>query len=141
MASGVVMINGISYSASNVSIVMFGVNIVGVTKIDYKAKQEKTNNKAFQVEPVSRGYGSKDYECGIEMYKEEWVNIIANAPNSDPTQIPPFDFQVIYSGDGVTYKEDHIQYSEFLEDPMSVSAGDTSIKISVPLIIGGIQHL
>jgi len=138
---GTVMINGVNYSASNVSVIMFGQPIVGITKLDYKAKQEKVNNKAFQTEPVSRGYGSKDYECGIEIYKDEWVGIIASAPSKDPTQIPPFTFQVIYSGDSVNYQEDQILFAEFLEDPMSVGAGDTSIKLSIPMIIGGIKHV
>ena len=136
-----VMINGVGYSASNVTVIMFGQNIVGITKLDYKKKQEKTNNKAFQTEPVSRGYGSSDYECSMELYKDEWVGIIAAAPNNDPTQIKPFTFQVIYSGDGVNYKEDQILFAEFTEDPMSVGAGDTSIKLTIPMIIGGILHL
>ena len=137
----VVMINGIAYSASNVTVIMFGRVIVGITKLDYKGKQEKTNNKGFQTEPVSRGYGSKEYECGMELYKEEWAAIVAAAPNNDPTQIPPFTFQVLCSGTGVTPLEDHILFAEFLEDPMSVGAGDTSIKLSIPMIIGGIKHL
>lgn len=136
-----IMINGVAYSASNVNIIMFGRSIVGITKISYSKKQEKTNNKAFQVEPVSRGYGNADYECSMEIYKDEWNAIIAAAPNTDPTQIPPFEFQVIYSGDSVVYKEDHILFAEFPEDPMNTSAGDTSIKLTVPMIIGGIQHL
>jgi len=138
---GTVMINGINYSAQNVTIVMFGTPILGVTKISYNKKQGKENNYALQNEPVSRGYKTAEYDCSIEMYKDEWVGIIASAPNNDPTQIPPFEFQVIYSGDSVNYKEDHILFAEFLEDPMSVGSGDTKILLTIPMIIGGIQHL
>lgn len=137
----VVMVNGISYSAQNVGVTMFGRPIVGVTKVSYTKKQGKENNYSLQNEPTSRGYKQAEYDCSIEMYKEEWVAIIEASPNNDPTQIPPFEFQVLYSGDSVVYKEDHILFAEFLEDPMSVSAGDTSIKLTIPMIIGGIQHL
>jgi hypothetical protein len=141
MAAGVVMINGVSYSANNVTFIMYGVPIAGITALSYTKKQDKVNNKAFQVEPVSRGYGNSDYECSIEIYKEEWVNIINSAPNNDPTQIPPSTFQVIYSGDSVNYKEDQLLFAEFPEDPMNVAAGDTSIKLTIPVLIGGITHL
>lgn len=137
----VVMINGIAYSASNVTVLMFGRAIVGITKLTYTKKQGKENNKAFQTEPVSRGYGNSEYECSMEIYKDEWVGIIASAPNNDPTQIPPFTFSVTYSGDSVIYKEDQIIYAEFLEDPLTVSGGDTSIKLTIPMIIGGIKHI
>lgn len=139
--AGVTMINGINYSAQNVTIIMFGNQIIGITKISYSKKQGKENNYALQNEPVSRGYKQAEYDCSMEIYKDEWVGIIAAAPNKDPTKIPPFTFQVIYSGDSVVYKEDHILFAEFLEDPMSVGAGDTKILLTIPMIIGGIQHL
>lgn len=137
----ITMVNGIAYSASNVTVLMFGRAIAGITKLDYKKKQDKTNNKAFQVEPVSRGYGNADYDCSMEIYRDEWMGIIDSAPNNDPTQIPPFTFSVTFSGDGVNFKEDQILFAEFLEDSLTVGAGDTSIKVTVPMIIGGIKHI
>lgn len=136
-----VMINGINYSAQNVSVIMFGVPIVGITKISYTRKQGKENNYALQNKPVSRGYNKEEYDCSMEIYKDEWASIINAAPDKDPTKIPPFEFQVIYSGDSVNYIEDHILFAEFLEDPMTVGAGDTKILLTIPMIIGGIEHL
>lgn len=135
------MINGINYSAQNAGVTMFGRPIVGVTKISYSKKQGKENNYSLQNEPTSRGYKSAEYDCSIEMYLDEWKAIQDSAPDNDPTKIPPFEFQVIFSGDSVNYKEDHILFAEFLEDPLAVSAGDTKILITIPVIIGGIQHL
>lgn len=134
------MINGINYSAENVQVIMFGAPRY-VTKISYTLKQTKENNYGLDRKPRSRGYGAEEYECSIDIMRDDWVAIVDAAPDKNPCKIPPFDFQVIYSGDSVNYKEDHLQFAEFREDPLAVSSGDTKIVITVPMIIGGIMHL
>jgi hypothetical protein len=47
------LINGINYSWANITVVLFGVPVVGILKIDYKRKQKKENNYGFGSEPVS----------------------------------------------------------------------------------------
>lgn len=136
-----VMINGINYSASNVTVVMYGIAQSGITSINYKAVQAKENNYSLDVKPTSRGYGNETYECTIEMYKDAWQAIINASPEKNPLKIPPSQIQVIYSGDSVNFAQDNLEFAEVLEDPLSVASGDTSIKISIPFIIGGITHL
>jgi len=134
------LINGVNYSWSNVSLVLFGVPVVGITKIEYKAKQKKDDNYGFGVEPISRGYGNKEYDAKITLYKDEWNNIIAAAPNRDPLAIPFFDIQVSFGGSRVTASTDVLLSCEFLEDPFTVGQGDTKIMIELPLKIAGINH-
>src|SRR5438270_10321921 len=92
------LINGRNYSWANITVVLFGVPVVGIVKIDYKRKQKKTNNYGAGSQPVSRGYGNVEYDGSIDLYLDEWKRIIASAPNRDPLQIPPFDIQVVYGG-------------------------------------------
>ena len=141
-----VLINGINYSWGNVKVVLFGIPVVGITSVDYGKKQEKTNNYGFGVEPVSRGYGRIEYEASIEIYKDEWVRILQAAPNNDALQIAPFTMTVIY-GDLPTQNAgtvipsvDKLYNCEFTEDPLSTSEGDTSIKITIPIIFAGLEH-
>jgi hypothetical protein len=134
------LINGISYSWQDVRLNLFGVPVRGITKIEYKAKQNKMNNYGVGIEPISRGYGNKEYEGSIELYLDEWKAIIAASPNGDPTAIDAFSVQVIYGSARTTARVDYLNMVEFLEDPLSTSQGDTSIKITIPLIIGGISH-
>lgn len=136
-----VMINGINYSASNVTVVMYGIAQSGITSISYKAMQAKDNNHGLGVKPVSRGYGNETYECTIEMYRDAWQAIINASEEKNPLKIPPTQIQVLYSGDSVNFAQDNLEFAEVLEDPLSVASGDTSIKVSVPFIIGGITHL
>ena len=134
------LINGVSYSWANVKLVLFGVPVVGITKITYKAKQKKEDNYGMGTEPVSRGYGNKEYEGSITLYREEWAKVIAASPSRDPHLIPQFDISVTFSGAGVAPQLDVLQACEFLEDPFTVGQGDTKIMIDLPLIIAGISH-
>jgi hypothetical protein len=134
------LINGINYSWANVSVVLFGTPVVGILAIDYKRKQKKENNYGAGNEPVSRGYGMKEYEGSIELYTDTWKAIIAASPNRDPMQIVPFDIPVVFGGTGVLTTKDVLRAVEFLEDPLETKTGDTKITVKIPLIIGGIDR-
>jgi hypothetical protein len=134
------LINGINYSWANVTINLFGVPVVGITKIDYKSMQKKENNYGIGVQPVSRGYGNYEYEGTIELYVEEWKRIIAASPNRDPLRIAPFNIQVVYGGSGVAVDKDVLRAVEFMENPLTASQGDTKLLVSIPLIIGAIER-
>ncbi|MES2382604.1 MAG: hypothetical protein V4538_16265 [Bacteroidota bacterium] len=135
------LVNGINYAWVNITLVLFGVPVKGITKISYKKKKEKTNNYGAGGEPVSRGIGRSEYEASIELYRDEWQRIINVSPTKDPLDIPAFDIPIVFGGSRVTAQTDILQSCEFLEDAFDVSEGDTSIKITVPIIIAGIQHL
>jgi hypothetical protein len=135
------LINGINYSWSNVKLILFGFPVVGITKIDYKIKQKKENQYGAGYEPVSRGYGNKEYEGSIEIYTDELKRIIALAPNRDLMQIPPFQIQVVFEDSlGVLVTTDILEMCEFMEEGLSVSQGDTKILTTLPLVIGGIKR-
>jgi hypothetical protein len=134
------LINGINYSWANISLVLFGVPVVGITKIEYKRKQKKENNYGFGTQPVSRGYGNYEYEGSIEIYLDEWQRIIAASPSKDPLSIAPFDIQVVYSGSGILAVKDVLRSVEFMEDNFTANQGDTKLMLTVPLVIGAIDR-
>ena len=134
------IINGINYSWSNVSFVLFGVPVVGITKIEYKRKQAKSNNYGAGPNPVSRGYGNYEYEGSIELYTDEWKRIIQSAPGRDPLSIAPFDIEVTFSGRGLTAEKDRLRSCEFMEDPLSANQGDNKLMVTIPLIIAQIDR-
>ena len=134
------LINGVNYSWSNVKLVLFGVPVIGVTKIEYGRKQKKDNNYGMGVDPISRGYGNKEYEGKITLYRDEWNKIIASSPSRDPLDIDFFDIQVTFSGSRVQPSLDVLRACEFLEDPFTVSQGDTKIMVEIPIVIGLIEH-
>lgn len=134
------LINGVNYSWSNVKLVLFGVPVVGVTKIEYSKKQKKENNYGMGSDPVSRGYGNNEYEGKITLYREEWDKIIQASPSKNPMEIDFFDIQVSFSGTRVAPSLDILRACEFTEDVFTVGQGDTKIMIEIPIIIGSIDH-
>jgi hypothetical protein len=134
------LINGVSYSWSSIQFVLFGVPVIGIVDIEYKKKQTKTNNYGAGTDPVSRGYGKNEYEASIEIYLDEWRNIINAAPSNDPLSIGWFDIQVIYGNNMASATRDILQAVEFLEDPFNAKEGDTKLTVKLPLILAGIAH-
>lgn len=132
--AGIPIINGINYDWASISFVLFGVPITQITKISYSRKQKKENNYGAGYNPVSRGYGNIEYEASIEIYQDQWMQIIALAPNNDPLQIPPFDIPVIFANTGGTPVKDVLRSCEFTEDAMTASQGETKLMITIPLI-------
>ena len=132
------LINGVNYNYASTQFVLFGVPVVGITDIKYTSKQEKTNNYGAGYEPVSRGYGKKEYDGSIEVYQDEWKKVIAASPNRDPLSIPWFDITVTYGDSLANLTTDILQAAEFLEDPFEAKTGDTKLMAKIPLIIGKI---
>ena|SRR6185295_3907193 len=132
------LINGVNYSWANITVVLFGVPVVGITSISYKEKQKKDNNYGANNKPVSRGYGNFEYDGDIELYTDEWKRIIAASPGRSPLKIAPFDIIVIYGGDRLTGDRDILKAVEFMENPLDAKQGDTKLMVKIPLIIGDI---
>jgi hypothetical protein len=134
------LINGTNYDWGQVTVILFGIPVIGITKIDYKRKQKKDNNYGIGYEPISRGYGQIEYDASIEIYQDELKRIIASAPNQDLLSIPPFDIQVIFQTKGLLLARDTLKMCEFTEDSVSASSGDTKLTVNLPLILAGIEH-
>lgn len=132
------IINGVAYSWGNLSIVLFGNVVIGATKLSYKAKQDKKNGMAWGNKPVYREYGNYEYEGSIEMYYDEWKKIVSVSPNGDPLQILPSDIQVVFSGSRVLPTGASLKAVEFMENPFDGNQGDSSFKVTIPLLIGDI---
>jgi hypothetical protein len=133
------LINGNNYNWANVTVIIGGVPVVGILKIDYKRKQKKENNYGFGSEPVSRGIGNVEYDGSMELYTDEWFRIVEASPGRDPLKIPPFDIQISFSGPGVATTSHVLKAVEFMEDPFDAKQGDSKLTVNIPLIIGGIQ--
>jgi len=134
------LINGIAYSWSTIQFTLFGVPVAGITNIEYKRKQTKTNNYGAGQEPVSRGYGKKEYDGSIEIYLDEWKKIINASPNRDPLSIGWFNIPVVYGNSVADITTDVLRGVEFLEDPFTAKEGDTKLTVKIPLIIAQIDR-
>ena len=92
-----IFINGINRGWGDITLILFGIPVTGITDISYKDKQMKENTYGAGIEPTGRGYGKVEYDASITIYREEWESIIQGSPNKKPRQIPPFEIQVLFS--------------------------------------------
>jgi len=140
LVSQATLVNGVNYSWSNIVVQIFGIPVIGITKIMYKQKQTKVNNYGIGTLPVSRGYGNVEYEAEIELYADELRRIIASAPGKDILSIPPFKIEVYYQTAVADLAHDTLLYCEFTEDSITAAQNDTKISVTIPLLIAGIIH-
>lgn len=135
-----IIAEGAVYNWGNVTLSLFGSPVIGISKIEYKTMQKKENIYGLGRDVIGRGYGNIEYSGSIEILLEEWIKIINASPNGDPLQIAPFNITVLYNGVGVLPKKDILYNCEFLESPLSTNQGDTSIKVTIPILMTGIER-
>lgn len=134
------LINGESYSFSQIKLNILGANPVGVTAISYNDEETKENNYGLGRHPVSRGRGPIEYSASITMQLEEVKKLQEASPTGRIQDIPPFDIIVTYLPVGGVIKTDVIRNVEFTTNPVDASQGDTSIEVELELIVAGIDY-
>lgn len=136
-----VLVNGVNWSWANLNNIAFGVPVIGILAINYKIKQNKENNYGVGNEPISRGYGNKQYEGSITVYKDWWASVIAATPTKQPTDIAPFDWTIVLGGVGMVTTTETLRNFEFLEDSLNGKQGDTKLTIDILFIFAGIVRV
>ena len=145
------LINGVLYSWSNITLVLFGNVIRGVRSIKYSYKQEKKNVYGYGTEPIGRTYGNNEYNCEISILRDEMQNIITAtkaAGYNKITDIPPFNIPVLFGENPAgglnpvpfAQGQDIVMAAEFLDFNFDAKQNDQELVMNVPLIIGGIAH-
>ena len=138
------LINGVAYSYSHIGITLAGMELVSASSINYEESQEKTNNYGLGAEPISRGYGTKEYTASVELTLGEAQILRDKAKELNPTgngslvDLPPFDIIVTFDN-GVEFITHSLISCEFTKDGFSGSTGDTELKESFDLIVAAIR--
>ena len=134
------LINGKNYDWANITLILFGVPVVGITDISWKEDNINVNNYGAGRYPVSFGQGNVSYSGSMTLYKEEVLAIINAAPGKSLANIPPVSIILQYSGDGVNYNTEEIQNVRFLSEDFKAKQNDTSLLMTVPFIFAGIKR-
>jgi hypothetical protein len=133
------LINGESYSWSQIVVAIGGVPVAGITELSYKEATEKENIYGQGSLPVSRGYGNTTYEGSITLLMEEVQALIRRSPSGRLSDYAPFDVTVSYLPKNGLPVKHVIQKCEFLETNIETAQGETSIEVAIPLVIGFIK--
>ena len=136
MPQPAILVNGVSYNWGSI-VILLGTNILyGITELNFKKQQDKSNNMGVGNEPVSRGYGNNKYDASISMYMEDIKRLIAASPDGSLTGLPPFTVKAVY-GNPAAPTVDELYNFEFMEDGNKMSQGDTKFIQNIPCIYAG----
>ena len=128
------LINGKSYEYADITCVILGVPIVGITAIEYAEVANITNVYATGRYPVSRGHGTIEPTAKITMLMEEVNNIVSVAPNGRLYDIPEFDIIVTYTDVNLVPVVHKINNVRFKNNKVGAATGDTSIPVELDLV-------
>lgn len=133
---------GSVYGWGNIECNLFGSTLVSLESIEWKRTQKKELIYGKGREPIGVGRGNIEYDGTIEILWDELVKIIDKAPAGDILSISPFTVYVNFSATSTegprTVKLSKV---EFKEAPFKSSQGDTSIKITLPILLGNVEYI
>lgn len=135
-----VLINGKAFSAADIVIMINGITVASASAFTATVSQEKTNNKGFSDEPVSRGRATKEYESSIDLSYTDRLKLANLSPTGSLLEIPLFEVLVILNN-AVNVSRIRVKNCEFVDDGIEVATDDTEIKRTYALMVAGIDYL
>ena len=134
-----VLINGKAFSASDIVIMINNIQVASVSSFSATVTQEKTNNKGFSDEPVSRGRATKEYEASIDMSYTDRLKLANLSPTGDLLGLPIFEVLAVLDNN-VNVSRIRLRNAEFTDDGIEVTTDDTDITRTYALMIAGIDY-
>ena len=133
------LVNGKSYAYADVTVIIFGVPIVGVTAIEYGEDALTENIYATGRFPVSRGTGHVTPTAKITLLMEEVLNIMSADAFGRLYDIPEFDIIVSFTDKSLIPVVHKIRNCKFKTQTITSATGDTSIPMDMELVISHIE--
>ena len=132
------LINGITYSWSNITAVIMGVPIAGITSIEYSDEQEMEDNLGAGSFPVNRGFGSYKVMSKLSLYMEEVEAITATVPSGRLQDVPEFDIIVSYVSANNVPRIHKLRNVRFKNNNRKTKTGDKKIEVELDLLVSHI---
>jgi len=133
-----VLVNGKAFSAADIVVMIDGITVSSASALTATVTQEKTNNKGFSDEPVSRGRATKEYEASIDLSYTDALKLRNLSPTGSLLEIPIFEVLAVLDN-AVNVSRIRIKNAEFMDDGIEVAVDDTEIKRTYGLKIAGIE--
>lgn len=129
MADGTVLINGQSYSFTDLKLTILGVELFSCTQLTAKENQEKTNNYGSQSKPVSRGRKKKEYEVSLDLQLKDVERIKSLIPGGSLNDMPPNLAKALLDN-GTNKHEVALSAFEFATDGIEMALDDSEARMS-----------
>jgi len=127
------LINGEAYAWSQIQINIAGINVVGVTAIDYEDTQELKMNYGAGNYPHSRGKGQIKVTASITLAMVEVERLQKKSKTGRLQDLPAFDVHVSYLPEDGTIVKHTIMSCLFEKNSRKVKTGDMDIPVELTL--------
>lgn len=131
------LINGRAYDYVDISLSILGVQINGVTDINYTETQDKANNWGTGYYPTSRGHSYRDCTGSLGLNMNEVEILRDAAPLGNLLDLPAFDIVIVF-GNVSAPKTHVIKNVEFTDDGVETTVGDTAINRSFAFVASNV---
>ena len=133
------LINGKSYEHADITCIVLGVPIIGITAIEYGEESAITNIWTTGQFPTSRIHGKIEPTAKITMLMEEVMNILTVAPQGRIYKIPEFDIIVTFTDASLIPVVHKLKNCRFKNNKISSSTGDDAIPVEMDLVISNVD--
>lgn len=138
--NGIPLINGKEYSWGDISVLINGTFVSGITGIEYSDEQEVTDNYGAGRYPVSRSKGRITCAGKITLYSSEVNALVKQSANGRLQDLAAFDITVSYvPDDGGVVVTDKLRNCQFKKNERSWSEGDASKTVDLELAVSHIE--
>lgn len=128
------MFNSSEYSWCDVSTVIGGRILEGLTAIEYSTKQDKELIYGRGCDPHSVGHGNKSSEGKLTVLQSEYEAMVRDARNNDILSLS-IDVTVSYvPKDAGPIVTDILKGVTFTEDAKKANQGDKNMPVELPFL-------
>jgi hypothetical protein len=138
-----VKINKKEYAWGDISVVVLGRTIAGMTGVEYSAKKTKELRFGAGREPKSVQHGRREYEGTLTLMQSEIIamNQAAVASGYKDLLDLEVDIVVAYLGDNAIITTNVITCASFSELPRGMKEGDLQSEHALPFVALDIQEI
>ncbi len=138
------LINGTSYSFSQIKLVFANVVMTGIQEVTYVGERDVTGNMGTGNRPNSVGFGPIDSTATLALSMNEVEKIrdavkLAGFPSGTLLEFPLFDIIVVYNNAQKIVKHT-LKNCAFKKDEAGGSLGDTEITGAYDLFVSQIFY-
>lgn len=129
------VVNNKEYAWGDITVVVFGRPLVGITGIEYKPKKAKETKHGWGRNPKSIQHGKREYEGTLTIMQGELIALNQAARAKGYKDILDVDFDIV-----ITYEAnmivtvDKIRCASITELTNGMKEGDAQAEISLPFI-------
>lgn len=139
ITNGIPLINGAAYSWSDITCLIGGVPISGITAIDYSDTQVVENHYGAGRYPVCRSKGKIECKASITLEMSEVLAIQGRSLTGRLQDLSPFDIVVSYIPDGGKIVHDTIFDCQFKSNSRDWKSDNTMQTIKFDLVVSRVK--